>query len=109
VAIAAFMRPIDSLFSSLSDGRLGALQASTHVALLFLLSESETFSVSTNTTDAMLLQRDRSEGECSIEPTQREGLIVQRTARANTARWSGYGCKPDARLTRSASLLMTQS
>src|SRR6266436_8491131 len=44
-------------------------------------------SVSTNTTDALLLQRGRSEGECSIAPTQREGLAVQRTARANAARF----------------------
>src|SRR5712671_3427523 len=52
-------------------------------------------------------------------------LAVQRTARANTARFrrfhvkadslppaaarSGYGCKPAARLTRSASLLMTNT
>src|SRR5262249_1722255 len=43
----------------LSGGRLCALQASIRVALLFLLSESETFSVSTNTPDATPPQRDR--------------------------------------------------
>ena len=36
----------------------------------FWLSESETFKVSINTTDAMLLQRVRSRGAGLIEPTQ---------------------------------------
>jgi hypothetical protein len=40
----------------------------------------------------------------SIEPTQREGWAVQRTPIANATRWSGYGCKPAARLMRSESL-----
>jgi hypothetical protein len=58
--------------------------------MLFLLSESETFSVSTNTPDAMLLQRGHSEGAGSIEPNQREGLAVQRAATANTARFRRF-------------------
>ena len=84
MAIAAFMRPIDSLFSSLSDGRLGALQASTHVALLFLLSESETFSVIHQYDGRNAAATSSFRGAASIEPTQSEGLAEQRTARANT-------------------------
>jgi hypothetical protein len=67
------------------------------VALLFLLSESETFSVSTNTPDALLLQRACSEGAGSIEPTQREELVAQRNARANTARFRGFHLKAPGR------------
>src|SRR6266853_886566 len=52
---------------------------------------------------AMLPQRDRSEGAGLIDAN---GVIGRAKNRANTARWSGYGCKPAARVTRSASLLM---
>jgi hypothetical protein len=54
-----------------SDARLGALQAATYVALLFcypvLRTGSEMFRVSTNTPQAMLLQRARSKMQALIE------------------------------------------
>jgi hypothetical protein len=94
------------------------------VALLFLLSESETFSVSTNTPNALLRQRDRSEATGLDRADATRGIGRAKNRESNTARfrgfhlkaefvapaaaWSGYGYKPVARLARSESLLMTR-